>query len=153
MFKIYTDGACSGNGTESAKGGWAYAIINEKDEMIDWGAGGETNTTNQRMELMACLQACRRAEELDPFANVKVYSDSAYLINCYRVGWWRAWRCNGWKNAKKQPVANQDLWEPLIGFFTRAPGYDFIKVKGHAGNAFNELVDTMAVKARESLQE
>jgi ribonuclease HI len=58
------------------------------------------------------------------------------------------WRCNGWKNSKKEPVANQDLWEKLIFFFMKAPGYDFIKVKGHAGNQYNEMVDKLAVAAK-----
>ena len=103
------------------------------------------------MELTAALKACEEVEAMDGFATVKLYSDSAYLINCYKQNWWKTWRANGWKNSKKEPVANQDLWEKLIYFFMKAPGYDFIKVKGHAGNQYNEMVDRLAVAAKESV--
>ena len=100
-------------------------------------------------ELQDALQrAYEEIEAMDGFATVKLYSDSAYLINCYKPNWWKNWRANGWKNSKKEPVANQDLWEKLIYFFMKAPGYDFIKVKGHAGNTYNEMVDDLAVAAK-----
>lgn len=150
MYEIYCDGATSSNGAIDAPGGWAYVIL--KDGLIiSQNSGGEKGTTNQRMELTAALKACEEVEALDGFATVKLYSDSAYLINCYKQNWWKSWRVNGWKNSKKQAVANQDLWEKLIYFFMKAPGYDFIKVKGHAGNVCNELVDKMAVRAKESV--
>ena len=153
MYEVYTDGATSKNGTKDAPGGWAYVIIKE-GKIIKSDSGGEKGTTNQRMELTAALRACEVIEEIDSFATVKIYSDSAYLINCYKQNWWKNWRCNGWKNSKKEPVANQDLWEGIIPFFMRAPGYDFIKVKGHAGNEtvhsyWNDYVDKMAVHAKE----
>ena len=120
--------------------------------MIAQDSGGEIGTTNQRMELTAALKACQEVDKLDAFARVKIYSDSAYLVNCWKQHWWRAWQANGWKNSKKQPVANPDLWMGLIPFFEKAPnGYDFIKVKGHAGNKWNEVVDKMAVRAKEAL--
>lgn len=147
MYEIFCDGATSGNGKDSAPGGWAYVILKD-GELISKNSGGEVGTTNQRMELIAALRACEEIEAIDTFATVKLYSDSAYLINCYKQNWWKAWRCNGWKNSKKQPVANQDLWEKLIFFFMKSPGYDFIKVKGHAGNEYNEIVDKMAVQAK-----
>ena len=107
--------------------------------MIAQDSGGEKGTTNQRMELTAALNACREVEKMDAFARVRVYSDSAYLVNCWKQNWWRAWQVNGWKNSKKEPVANPDLWMGLIPFFEKVPnGYDFIKVKGHAGNEWNE---------------
>ena len=150
MYEIYTDGATSGNGKADAPGGWAYIIL-EDGEIIAHESGGAVGTTNQRMELIAALKACEEVDQIDPFATVKLYSDSAYLINCYKQNWWKAWRCNGWRNSKKQPVANQDLWEKLIFFFMKSPGYDFIKVKGHAGNLYNEMVDELAVRAKESV--
>lgn len=150
-YEIYTDGATSNNGKSNAVGGWAYVILKD-GHLISRQSGGEKNTTNQRMELTAALKACQELEELDPFARVRVYSDSAYLINCWEQHWWRGWQANGWKNAKKQSVINQDLWLGLIHFFQKTPnGYDFIKVKGHAGNKWNEYVDEMAVRAKESV--
>jgi ribonuclease HI len=150
MYEIYTDGACSGNGKVDAPGGWAYIILQD-GEIIHRDSGGEIGTTNQRMELTAALNACQYVEGLDPFVDVKLYSDSAYFINCFKQNWWRGWEANGWRNAKKQPVANDDLWRGLTPFFKRAPGYDFIKVWGHAGNHYNEMVDEMAVRAKERI--
>ena len=138
---IYTDGACSGN---PGPGGWgAILMYNDVKKEI---SGGDKNTTNNQMELTAAIEALNR---LKVPCEVTLYSDSAYLINCFKQNWWKAWRANGWKNSKKEPVANQDLWEGIIPFFMKAPGYDFIKVKGHAGNEYNEIVDKMAVRAKE----
>lgn len=150
MYEIYCDGAASFNGKADAPGGWAYIVLKE-GRLISQNSGGEKGTTNQRMELTAALKACEEIEAMDGFATVKLYSDSAYFINCYKQNWWKAWRTNGWKNSKKEPVANQDLWEKLIYFFMKAPGYDFIKVKGHADSFYNNLVDEMAVRAKESV--
>lgn len=152
MYEIYTDGATSGNGRVDAPGGWAYIVLKD-GEIIKADSGGERGTTNQRMELTAALKACEEIEKIDSFATVKLYSDSAYLINCFKQNWWKSWRVNGWCNSKKEPVANQDLWEKLIYFFIKAPGYDFIKVRGHAGNEtnhgyWNNIVDKMAVAAK-----
>lgn len=153
MYEIYTDGAASKNGSTDAPGGWAYVILKD-GEIIAHESGGEKGTTNQRMELTAVLKACSELEKIDSFANVKLYSDSAYFINCFKQNWWKTWRANGWKNSKKEPVANQDLWERIIPFFIKAPSYDFIKIKGHDGKDtqhgyYNDLVDKMAVSAKE----
>jgi len=157
MYEIYTDGAVSGNGKSSAPGGWAYVILRD-GMMIAQDSGGEVGTTNQRMELTAALNACKEVEKMDAFARVRIYSDSAYLVNCWKQNWWRAWQANGWKNSKKQPVANPDLWMGLIPFFEKTPnGYDFIKVQGHqthndSQNAYwNNIVDGMAVRAKQRI--
>lgn len=100
------------------------------------------------MELKACIEACNTLSVIDPFAQkVNLYSDSAYLVNCFKQNWWKSWEVNGWKNSKKEPVANQDLWKKIIPYFQMTPAYDFIKVKGHANNKYNCLVDEMAVNA------
>ena len=151
MYELYTDGATSNNGYANAVGGWAYIIIKD-GQIIYKEAGQETNpelATNQRMEMTAILRGCQKIEELDAFANVKVYSDSAYCMNCFKQHWWSAWVRNGWKNSKKQPVANQDLWEQIIPYFKKYPIYDFVKVKGHASNVFNNIVDALAVEAKQ----
>lgn len=150
IYEIYTDGAVSNNGKADAPGGWAYVILRDGKE-IARGSGAEVGTTNQRMELMAALRACEELEKIDAFAEAKIYSDSAYFTNCFKQNWWRAWEVNGWRNSKKERVANDDLWQKIIPFFRKAPSYEFIKVKGHAGNFYNELVDKMAVAAKESV--
>ena len=150
MYEIYTDGATSNNGYDNAVGGWAYVML--KDGLLIHKESGQEKepklATNQRMELTAILRACEYVNDLDPFATVKVYSDSAYCINCFKQNWWRAWEKNGWVNSKKQPVANQDLWAKLIYFYALAPRYDFCKVKGHSSNVWNNIVDNMAVEAK-----
>ncbi len=135
---VYTDGACSGN---PGPGGWAWAVA---PDGMPRDAGGEQATTNQRMEIFAVLEALRA---LDPRRQpVDVVSDSTYVVNCFRDRWWVRWQANGWKNAKRQPVANADLWRPLIDLVT---GGDvrFRWVKGHSGDRMNDLVDSLAVAA------
>lgn len=152
-YKIYTDGSCRGNGKKGAVGGWAYVILLD-DKIIAEDSGAEFNTTNQRMELTAALKACEMMEELNPFANEILYSDSAYLINCKKQGWYRNWQYNGWKNSKKEPVANSDLWLKLIPYFDcEKCKITFEKVKGHVGIEYNEKVDKMAVDAAVSLND
>ena len=144
-IKIWTDGSAKGNGTKNARGGYAY-IIEYPGQTIER-SYGEANTTNQRMELQAAVAA------LEAFSRshfnhhpAVVYSDSAYLVNCWKDRWWVNWKSNGWRNSKKRPVANQDLWERLIPFF-QLNLIRFEKVKGHSGNEMNERVDTLAQNA------
>lgn len=132
---IYTDGACSGN---PGPGGWAAILIEDGREREI--SGGETSTTNQRMELTGPLEALRL---LPGHRRVAIYSDSAYVVNCFRDRWYVRWRENGWKNVQKKPVENRDLWEPLIGL---AEHHDVTwhKVTGHAGDPLNERADRLA---------
>ena len=102
---VYTDGACSGN---PGPGGWAWAVAPDGTPSA---AGGEARTTNQRMEITAALEAVRTLAAGGP---VVVVSDSTYVVNCFRDRWYVKWEANGWRNAKKQPVANADLWRPLV---------------------------------------
>lgn len=154
-YKIYCDGAASKNGQINSYGGWSYIIItnNSEEDLIYSSSGAEKNATNQQMELTAALHACERAHTslhvYDDFysSSFEIYSDSAYLINCYKDKWWVNWESNGWLNAKKQPVANKELWEQLIPFF-KNKNFSFHKVVGHSGNKWNEVVDKMAVNAR-----
>lgn len=133
---VYTDGACSGN---PGPGGWAWAVAPDGEPRR---SGGEPRTTNQRMELLAALDAVRSlAGDGRP---VVVHSDSTYVVNCFRDGWWEKWRRNGWRNSKKEPVANADLWEPLVDA-VEAADVSFVWVKGHSGDPMNDLVDALAV--------
>ena len=133
---IYTDGACSGN---PGPGGWG-ALLMWRDQKREL-SGGEAQTTNNRMELMAAIQAL---ETLKRPCEVKLYSDSAYLVNAFLQGWLTKWQANGWKNAKKGPVENQDLWQRLL---VQASEHQisWIKVKGHSDNPYNNRCDELAV--------
>ncbi len=133
---IYTDGACSGN---PGPGGWgAVLLYGEKIKEI---SGGEAETTNQRMELTAVIQALKVLKVSG--WKVTVYSDSAYIVNAFAQKWIDKWLKNGWKNSKKEDVANQDLWKELIelGKINRV---EIKKVKGHSGDRWNERCDELA---------
>jgi ribonuclease HI len=101
---VYTDGACRGN---PGPGGWAWVVPDGP-----WANGADPDTTNQRMELKAALEALRALP-----GEVEVVSDSTYVVNCFRDEWWKGWLKRDWKNSSKKPVANRDLWEPLIALF------------------------------------
>ena len=136
---IYCDGACSGNQHENNTGGWgALLIFNNKEKEI---FGGEKNTTNQRMELTACIKALEELKSKQ--YPIEIYSDSAYLVNCINQAWYKKWEKNGWKNSKKYPVENKDLWETLLKLLNKYSP-KFIKVEGHAGITLNERADKLA---------
>lgn len=140
---VYTDGACSGN---PGPGGWAWAV---SPEGVPNGSGNETPSTNQRMELLAVLEALRSLGVGSEAGAVEVVSDSTYVVNCFRDRWWANWQRNGWKNSKKEPVANADLWKPLIEL-VNSGNVTFRWVKGHSGDRMNDLVDQLAVRAAAS---
>lgn len=136
---VYTDGACAGN---PGPGGWAWAVVDGP-----CGFGSENPSTNQRMEVQAVRDA------LETFlprsgAPIVIVSDSTYVVNCFRDRWWEGWERRGWKNSQKQPVANQDLWKPLVKLVrAHEDRVTFRWVKGHSGNAMNDKVDMLAVEA------
>lgn len=136
---IYTDGACSGN---PGPGGWG-AILFSGDRMKEI-SGGEENTTNQRMELTAVVEALR-ALKVSGW-DVVVYSDSAYIVNAFSQDWIGRWQRNGWKNSKKEDVANQDLWKFLLTLMSKNQ-VRIEKVKGHSGDQWNERCDELARNA------
>ena len=132
---IYTDGACSGN---PGPGGWG-AILMYRDVKLEL-SGFEAHTTNNRMELTAPIEALSRLKE--PCA-VKVYSDSTYLVNAFRQGWLDNWQRRNWIKSDKKPVENQDLWLELLKY-AGTHRITWIKVKGHADNAYNNRCDELA---------
>ncbi|MGH9064473.1 MAG: ribonuclease H family protein [Acidimicrobiales bacterium] len=137
---VYTDGACQGN---PGPGGWAWAVAGPDGEAGGrFASGAEPWTTNQRMEVTAVL----RALEALP-GPLEVMSDSTYVVNCFRQRWWAGWERKGWRNAAGKPVANQDLWRPLVDEVRRRGDVGFAWVKGHAGDPLNDLVDRLAVEA------
>ena len=141
---VYTDGACSGN---PGPGGWAWAEAPRGDRRA---SGSEPRTTNQRMELVAVLDALRVNVPIarDTVRQMVIVSDSTYVVNCFKDRWWVKWKANGWRNSKKEPVANDDLWKPLIELYESIPAVErprFEWVKGHSGDPMNDLVDEIAV--------
>jgi ribonuclease HI len=137
---IYTDGACLGN---PGPGGWAAIVIEGGQEREL--SGAEPTSTNQRMELTAAIEGLRA---LAAPRRVDFYSDSAYLVNCFRDGWYQTWQRNGWKNAQRKPVDNRDLWEALIALAERHQ-VSWHKVRGHSGDPLNERADRLARAAIE----
>ncbi len=132
---IYTDGACSHN---PGPGGWgAVLIFGSHEKEI---SGFEPRTTNNRMELTAAVKAL---EALKEPCRVSLYSDSAYLVNTFKQNWLEKWQRNGWKTSNKGPVENQDLWQQLLEL-TRMHAVEWIKVKGHADNEYNNRCDRLA---------
>ena len=131
---VFTDGACLGN---PGPGGWAYVVDGGA-----WASGAEADSTNQRMELTAASAAVAAIE-----GPVRVMSDSTYVVNCFRQGWWKGWIERGWKNSQKKPVANRDLWEPFIELVRARGDVEFEWVKGHAGNRMNDAADRLATTA------
>lgn len=139
---VYADGACSGN---PGPGGWAAIIIDGDQERAVSGAA--PRTTNQRMELTAAIEGLAA---IPGHRRVNLYSDSAYVVSCFRDEWWRRWERAGWTNADKKPVANRDLWERLLAE-TRRHDVQWHKVKGHSGHVLNDRVDALARGAIASL--
>lgn len=150
-IEVYTDGSLKKVGQRSTFGGWAYFVIRNGEEIF-FDSGNEYNTTNQRMELLAILKGLKYAQTIRRNSEkVIIYSDSAYVINCYLKEWYINWQSNGWQNANKQDVANQDLWREIIPFFDNF-WYDFRKIQGHHGNYWNEKCDEYAQKEAEELK-
>jgi ribonuclease HI len=131
---IFTDGACKGN---PGPGGWAALLRMGKHEKEL--SGGESQTTNNRMELTAAIKAL---EALIEPCEIRLHSDSKYVLDGI-TRWVHGWQKNGWKNASKQPVRNADLWHELIAA-AKQHQVEWIWVKGHAGHVENERVDALA---------
>lgn len=134
-IEIYTDGACSCN---PGNGGWA-AILKFGNN-IKKISGAERNTTNNKMELTAVIKAlsCLKVK-----CNVKIHSDSAYVINAFKCDWINKWIQNGWVSSSKKPVQNKDLWCQLLELINHHK-VEFIKVKGHSDNYYNNECDRLA---------
>ena len=136
-IQIFTDGACSGN---PGPGGWG-AILRYKAHEKEL-SGGEAETTNNRMELMALIAALEQLKE--PCA-IDLCSDSQYVINGLQKGWAKGWRARGWKKADKSPALNSDLWARLLDV-SEAHTIHYNWIKGHAGHPENERCDRLAVE-------
>jgi len=139
---IYTDGACSGN---PGKGGYgAVLIYKDKRKEI---CQGYRSTTNNRMEMLAVITALKMLKEP---CNVKLYSDSKYVVDSILKGWAESWQKNKWTRNRKKPVLNVDLWKELLKLIS-IHNVEFIWVKGHAQNIENEKCDFLARTAIEGI--
>ena len=134
--EIYTDGACSGN---PGKGGWgAVLVYGNKEKEI---SGADADTTNNRMELTAVIEALSILKEP---CNVTLTTDSKYVCDAINKEWVYSWRKNGWRKADKKPALNVDLWEQLLELLEKH-NVSFVWVRGHNGHPYNERCDTLAV--------
>ena len=141
---LYTDGACSGN---PGPGGWgAILSYNGVEKEL---SGGESATTNNRMELLAVISGL---EALKEPCHVELYSDSKYVIDGLSKGWAASWRKNGWRKADKKPALNPDLWERLLNL-TEKHELSYHWVKGHADNPYNNRCDQLAVTESQKYKE
>lgn len=139
---IYTDGACSGN---PGPGGYAAILMyNGIEKEI---SGGEANTTNNKMEILAVLRALEMLREP---CNVTIYSDSAYVVNAIEKGWLNSWKNNNWIKSDKKKVKNIELWEEVLKLLDMHD-IKFVKVKGHSDNEYNNRCDKLAVLEREKI--
>ena len=140
--EIFTDGACSGN---PGPGGWGAVLRygNKEKELC----GGEKNTTNNRMELTAVIKALSALKEP---CQVKLTTDSKYVVDSINLGWARSWQKNGWRKADKKPALNAELWEQLLSLLDTHT-VECVWVKGHAGHPENERCDALAVNFYKNL--
>ena len=142
-FKVYTDGACLGN---PGPGGYAAVILNKDSKKLRTVAGAEKDSTNNRMELRAVIEALKI---IPGSSKIELYSDSSYVLNGLS-NWIEGWKNNGWKTSSRKEVANRDLWEKL-DFLRSDFDLSYKKVKGHSGDYYNEEVDDLAKKEAEKI--
>ena len=132
--EVFTDGACAGN---PGPGGWAWAV----DQAV-WASGREAPRPTSAWRSAPPSRRCVPCD-----GPLLVVSDSTYVVNCFRDSWWRGWRTRGWVNTARKPVANRDLWEPLVDAVEARGDVAFRWVKGHSGDRMNDFVDRLAVAA------
>ena len=135
---IYTDGACSGN---PGVGGWGAVLLYRGHEKRI--SAAMDDTTNNRMEVTAVIEALKALTEP---CEVEIYSDSAYTVNAFLNGWIYDWARLNWVKADKKPLLNADLWQELY-LLSKKHKLNFIKVKGHADNEYNNICDKLATDA------
>ena len=142
MLQVYTDGGTRNLNKPNMVGGFGVVILSGEKKKELYGA--VSHATNQQMEIIAMIKALEAIARKD--IPIAIHSDSAYAIKGI-TEWCKEWQRNGWKNSKKQAVANRDLWEELIELYESFSSVKFVKVKGHSGDQWNEYVDMLASKA------
>lgn len=139
-IKLYTDGACKNNQDNINHGGWGvYLEYKEHNKEF---FGGEKNTTNNRMELKAVIEGLKAIKRKD--YPVVIYTDSAYISDCFNQEWYKSWIKNNWKRAKNKEVLNKDLWQELLELKDTFKEVNFVRVPGHSGVYGNEKADQLA---------
>lgn len=163
---LWTDGSSINNGAEKGVGGHGYVLLygdfadadittkycDDKFTLFDFGSAKiDEITTNQREEMKALIEGLKRIKNYE--VPIVIFSDSAYLINCFEEKWYLNWRSNGWKNSSKKPVANKDLWEELLQIIEdNFLKITFSKVKGHSKVYYNEQCDKLAGQGMEKIR-
>jgi ribonuclease HI len=148
IIEIYVDGGCHGNSNptkENSIGAYGYILI-YGDRYKEY-AQAENNTTSNKQELLASINALRQIKRTD--IPLKIYADSKYVISCATI-WINSWKKNNWKTADKKPVKNKELIEELDYQLSRFDAVEFIHVKGHSGDKYNERVDSLCTEAIEN---
>lgn len=140
MIEIYTDGSAMKN-----RSGWGFVVVIDGTKVYEKAGKEQVGDTNQLMELIAAMEACDWAVNSEYYEDhdITIYSDSAYLTNCYKDKWYVNWENNGWKNSKGETVANLLEWRYLVKMF-KNPKINFEKVKAHCGHLYNERADALA---------
>lgn len=154
ILNIWTDGSCDNNPNHEhfAKGGWGYCILDENNNLQSEDLGNQTGVTSQKMEMQAVIEALKfvknnliKGERI----NVKIHSDSAYIVNCMNEKWYIRWEEEDFYGIK-----NEEYWKPILKLIrTKLLKVDFIKVKGHSKLEWNDYVDLLAGEARKELME
>ena len=155
-IEVYTDGACTQGAFMPWPGGYGvYVILPDREPIII--QGGKLHTTNNEMELTAFFKGLEVADFqtfMKQYQIVNIYTDSAYIHNCFKEKWYEKWEQNNWTTASKEPVKNKQLWVEIIKIvqqINRQSTLNICKVKAHAENEYNNLVDKLAVEAKEEV--
>lgn len=151
MIEIFTDGACSQNGTQD--GGWAFVVRENGVETYTYSEGMK-NTTNNEMELLAFMNALDYAALYHKDKKVKLYTDSAYISNTFAQKWYERWILNGYRNAKRQEIAHITIWKAIFTNYLediKNEKIKVIKVKGHGDSDGNIRADYLATKAKDEV--
>jgi ribonuclease HI len=157
FIEVYTDGACTQGAFMPWPGGYAVvAILSDREPIII--DGNKLHTTNNEMELTAFLKALDLIDFqtfMKQYDNVNIYTDSAYIHNCFEQKWYVKWIDNDWISSSKEPVKNKELWVKILDSYNRVSkqtNLKILKVSAHKDNEYNNLVDSLAVKAKERVQ-
>lgn len=146
MIEIYTDGACANNGKNKGIGGWGAVLCFKEHKKEIY--GGEINTTNNKMELLAVIKALETVRTKQ--YSITIYTDSAYIVDCVNQGWYFKWISNNWETSQGEPVKNKYLWKRLI-YLKTIFDIKFVHVKGHSGIELNERADELAVRGKKEI--
>ena len=147
VIKLYCDGGCRGNQYKNNVGGWGVCL--EYKGYIKEIKGSETDTTNNRMELISCIKGLEAITRKN--IPVEVVMDSQYVVSAFNDKWINNWMLRGWRNSKNKPVENQDLWVRFIKLTKELTNITFTKCLGHSGHAGNERADLLANQAMDEL--